>query len=116
MAWIKVAEEVATSTLRRRQDLSKKTDRVTAAGQARRHTARRAKSRGSRMQGRWPSFPIARTRHQADLYLSRLDGSPARRLTELKGYVEAPAFSPDGTAWLFCMLQAQRGQPERWRP
>ena len=34
---------------------------------------------------------------QADLYLSRLDGSPARRLTELKGSVEAPAYSPDGT-------------------
>ncbi len=34
---------------------------------------------------------------QTDLYLSRLDGKPARRLTELKGYVDAPAFSPDGT-------------------
>ena len=34
---------------------------------------------------------------QADLYLSRLDGSPARRLTTLKGYEQDPAFSPDGT-------------------
>jgi len=33
---------------------------------------------------------------QDDLYLSRLDGSTARRLTELKGYEEEPAFSPDG--------------------
>ncbi len=34
---------------------------------------------------------------QDDLYLSHLDGSAARRLTELKGYVDAPAFSPDGS-------------------
>ena len=33
---------------------------------------------------------------QPDLYLSLLDGNPARRVTALKGYVEAPAFSPDG--------------------
>jgi dipeptidyl aminopeptidase/acylaminoacyl peptidase len=33
---------------------------------------------------------------QDDLYLSRLDGSAAKKLTELKGYEEAPAFSPDG--------------------
>jgi dipeptidyl aminopeptidase/acylaminoacyl peptidase len=38
---------------------------------------------------------------QPDLYLARLDGSPARRLTELKGYVEAPAFSPDGKSVAF---------------
>ena len=31
---------------------------------------------------------------QSDLYLTRLDGRSARRVTELKGYVEAPAFSP----------------------
>jgi len=33
---------------------------------------------------------------QADLYLSQLDGNPARRLTELRGYAHEPAFSPDG--------------------
>ncbi len=43
---------------------------------------------------------------QADLYLARLDpantaGSPARRLTQLKGFVSAPAFSPDGKAIAF---------------
>jgi len=37
---------------------------------------------------------------QADLYVAR-QGNPARRLTELKGYVEAPAFSPDGTRVAF---------------
>jgi len=34
---------------------------------------------------------------QEDLYLSRLDGSPAKRLTAAKGYVHEPAFSPDGS-------------------
>jgi dipeptidyl aminopeptidase/acylaminoacyl peptidase len=34
---------------------------------------------------------------QEDLYLSRLDGTLAKRLTQLNGYVNSPAFSPDGT-------------------
>jgi dipeptidyl aminopeptidase/acylaminoacyl peptidase len=34
---------------------------------------------------------------QEDLYLSRLDGNSARRLTELRGFEDRPAFSPDGT-------------------
>jgi dipeptidyl aminopeptidase/acylaminoacyl peptidase len=42
---------------------------------------------------------------QADLYMSRLDGRPARRLTRLKGYVEAPAFSPDGRKLAFLYVE-----------
>jgi dipeptidyl aminopeptidase/acylaminoacyl peptidase len=42
---------------------------------------------------------------QTDLYLSPLDGSAARRLTELKGYVEAPAFSPDGQKVAFLYVE-----------
>ena len=41
---------------------------------------------------------------QSDLYLAR-QGSSARRLTELKGYVEAPAFSPDGTRVAFLYVE-----------
>ena len=33
---------------------------------------------------------------QSDLYLSPLDGNPARCIGSLSGYVDAPAFSPDG--------------------
>jgi len=43
--------------------------------------------------------------NQPDLYILLLDGSPARRLTELKGYVEAPAFSPDGTRVAFLYVE-----------
>ena len=42
---------------------------------------------------------------QPDLYLSLLDGNPARRVTELKGYVEAPAFSPDGKSVAFLYVE-----------
>jgi dipeptidyl aminopeptidase/acylaminoacyl peptidase len=42
---------------------------------------------------------------QTDLYLARLDGRAARRLTELKGYVEAPAFSPDGSRVAFLYVE-----------
>ena len=42
---------------------------------------------------------------QPDLYLSELDGKPARRLTELHGYVEAPAFSPDGKQIAFLYVK-----------
>lgn len=43
----------------------------------------------------------ARPGQQEDLYLAHLDGSKARRLTELNGYVQAPAFSPDGSEIAF---------------
>ncbi len=42
---------------------------------------------------------------QDDLYLSRLDGNPARRLTTLKGYDSAPVFSPDGTMVAFLYVE-----------
>jgi dipeptidyl aminopeptidase/acylaminoacyl peptidase len=47
----------------------------------------------------------ARPGEQDDLYLSRLDGSPARRLTELKGFVHQPAFSPDGSKVAFLYVE-----------
>ena len=42
---------------------------------------------------------------QADLYLSRFDGNPAQRLTELRGYAQEPAFSPDGTRVAFLYVE-----------
>jgi dipeptidyl aminopeptidase/acylaminoacyl peptidase len=47
----------------------------------------------------------AKPGEQADLYLSRLDGTPARRITELRGYTNQPAFSPDGTQVAFLYVE-----------
>jgi acylaminoacyl-peptidase len=43
--------------------------------------------------------------HQADLYLTRLDGKPVRRLTTLRGCEESPAFSPDGSKIAFLYVE-----------
>ena len=42
---------------------------------------------------------------QEDLYISRLDGKPAKRLTAAKGYVHEPAFSPDGSRIAFLYVE-----------
>jgi len=42
---------------------------------------------------------------QEDLFLSRLDGNPAKRLTAAKGYVHEPAFSPDGSKIAFLYVE-----------
>jgi dipeptidyl aminopeptidase/acylaminoacyl peptidase len=47
----------------------------------------------------------AKLGEQMDLYLSHLDGKQAARLTELKGYVDAPAFSPDGSKVAFLYVE-----------
>ena len=46
----------------------------------------------------------AKAGEQTDLYVQTL-GSAARRLTELKGYVDAPAFSPDGKSVAFLYVE-----------
>ncbi len=43
--------------------------------------------------------------NQSDLFLSHLDASPAVRLSELHGYVHAPAFSPDGESIAFLYVE-----------
>jgi dipeptidyl aminopeptidase/acylaminoacyl peptidase len=42
---------------------------------------------------------------QSDLYLSHLDGNPPRRLSNLHGDVNAPAFSPDGKRIAFLYVE-----------
>jgi dipeptidyl aminopeptidase/acylaminoacyl peptidase len=42
---------------------------------------------------------------QPDLYLSHLDGSRAHRISQLRGFVDAPAFSPDATRIAFLYVE-----------
>jgi dipeptidyl aminopeptidase/acylaminoacyl peptidase len=42
---------------------------------------------------------------QSDIYLSHLDGKPPRRLSNLHGDVDAPAFSPDGKRVAFLYVE-----------
>jgi dipeptidyl aminopeptidase/acylaminoacyl peptidase len=45
------------------------------------------------------------TGQQSELFLSHLDGSPAHRISQLHGYVVAPAFSPDGKSIAFLYVE-----------
>jgi dipeptidyl aminopeptidase/acylaminoacyl peptidase len=49
---------------------------------------------------------------QTDLFLSHLDGNPARRITKLNGYVEAPAFSPDSAFIAFLYVAGATRPPD----
>jgi dipeptidyl aminopeptidase/acylaminoacyl peptidase len=42
---------------------------------------------------------------QPGLYISPLDGNPARRISNLSGYVDAPVFSPDGKSIAFLYVE-----------
>jgi Tol biopolymer transport system component len=47
----------------------------------------------------------ASSSEQTDLYIQPIEGGTARRITELKGYVGAPAFSPDGQSIAFLYVE-----------
>ena len=93
-----------------------KIEAVTAAGGADDQCSREGSREGSQDQFTWSPdssalafFSDCQTPGQPDLYLSRLDGKPAQRLTKLRGYVDAPAFSPDGSSVAFLyVLGAKR--------
>ena len=51
----------------------------------------------------FPTAPIPEGRH--DVFISRLDGNLARRITTLHGDVNEPAFSPDGKRIAFLYVE-----------
>jgi dipeptidyl aminopeptidase/acylaminoacyl peptidase len=83
----------------------KKSERVTAAGKPEQHCREGEMTWSPESQALVFFSDCAKAGEQADLYLSRMDGQPARRITELKGYVEAPAFSPDGSRVAFLYVE-----------
>jgi dipeptidyl aminopeptidase/acylaminoacyl peptidase len=104
LAWIQAPHEGAEIRVAPLDDLTR-SERITAASKPEQHCH----------EGQIVWSPDAKTLaffsdcakpgEQTDLYVAQLGGSPARRITELKGYVEAPAFSPDGTRVAFLYVE-----------
>ncbi len=83
----------------------KNTQHISAAAQADQHCAENDMTWAPDAKSLAFFSDCGKPGEQADLYLSRLDGTPARRLTELRGYVNQPAFSPDGTKIAFLYVE-----------
>ena len=104
LAWIQAANggvEIRVSPL---SDMTR-SQRVTAAVAADQH-CHEDTSTGHPTPKRWRSFQIARGWVNRQIYtIAGLDGQPARRLSALNGYVNAPVFSPDGTQVAFLYVE-----------
>jgi dipeptidyl aminopeptidase/acylaminoacyl peptidase len=102
LAWIEYAKDVIEIRVAPLNELAK-SERVTAAAKPDEHCQEDQLAWAPNAQA-LVFFSDCAKPGQSDLYLAR-QGSPARRLTELKGYVEAPAFSPDGTRVAFLYVE-----------
>jgi len=104
LAWIEWTKEGAEIRVAPFGEL-KKSERVTAAAKAEEHCHEGQIAWAPNAHALAFLSDCASGDGQSNLYLSRLDGSPARRLTELKGEADAPAFSPDGTRVAFLYVE-----------
>jgi dipeptidyl aminopeptidase/acylaminoacyl peptidase len=104
LAWIEEEKQGAEIRVAPLNELQK-SERVTAAAKAAQHCQENEIVWSPDAKDLAFFSDCAKAGEQADLYLSRLDGKPARRLTELKGYADAPAFSPDGTRVAFLYVE-----------
>jgi dipeptidyl aminopeptidase/acylaminoacyl peptidase len=104
VAWIEGMRDGGDIVVAPFNDL-KNTQHVSAAAQLDQHCAENDITWAPDAKSLAFFSDCAKPGEQADLYLSRLDGTPARRLTELRGYVNQPAFSPDGTKIAFLYVE-----------
>jgi acylaminoacyl-peptidase len=104
VAWIEGVRDGGDILVAPLNDL-KYSQHISAAAQADQHCAENDMTWSPDAKSLAFFSDCAKPGEQADLYLSRLDGIPARRLTELRGYVNQPAFSPDGTKIAFLYVE-----------
>jgi dipeptidyl aminopeptidase/acylaminoacyl peptidase len=104
LAWIQMGKEGAEIRVASLENLGK-SERVTAAAKADQHCHEGEIAWAPNSTALAFFSDCARVGEQTDLYLAELNGKAAKRLTDLKGYVEAPAFSPDGSAVGFLYVE-----------
>jgi dipeptidyl aminopeptidase/acylaminoacyl peptidase len=105
LAWIQESKDGVEIRVAPIDDLSK-SDRVTAAPPKPETHCHEGDLAWAPDSGSLAFFSdCAKLDEQTDLYLSRLDNKPARRLTDLRGYVSGPVFSPDGTSVAFLYVE-----------
>jgi dipeptidyl aminopeptidase/acylaminoacyl peptidase len=104
LAWVQPSREGAEIRIASLNDVAK-SERITAAAKPDQHCREGELAWEPDSKALAFFSDCARPGDQTDLYLSHLDNNLARRLTNLKGYVEAPAFSPDGTKVAFLYVE-----------
>ncbi|MGD0889915.1 MAG: S9 family peptidase [Terracidiphilus sp.] len=104
LAWIQPERDGSEIRVAQLENLAK-SERITAAAKPEQHCRENDLAWSPDSKALAFFSDCAKPGEQTDLYVAPIDGSPARRLTELKGLVHELAFSPDGTKLAFLYVE-----------